>query len=134
MLSGRVQYSKTLFFSPSTCPPRLLSRVIAILSIHHLSSPFPRGFSIPCHTWPPPAHYALFCVMPVDAGASGALDDSNPSQEPPFSSSALPSVFLSDGHILCLSLPPLSTRSSTCASAPLLMDVKVELLTNPPHT
>lgn len=33
------------------------------------SKPLPRVFSTPCHTWTPPAHYALFCVMPVDTVA-----------------------------------------------------------------
>lgn len=69
MLSGRAQYSKTILFQMPPSSPTDLQLFSPSTIFPPL--PLPRGFSIPCHTWPPPAHYAMFCVMPVDAGASG---------------------------------------------------------------
>lgn len=78
MLSGWGQYSESLFFfffSFFFSVALLLSN--GTFSPHHSSSltsaispslPFPCGFSIRCHTWPPPTHYALFCVLPMDGG------------------------------------------------------------------
>lgn len=104
---GGVQYSKTLLPFFSKCPPCLLQSYS--YSLHPpspLHCPFPpRGFSTPCHTWPPPAHYALFCVMLVDARAGRVWMISIHLRDP-FAPPTVFTLFLSDRHIFCLS--PLS--------------------------
>lgn len=88
-------------FSPSTMP----------------IAPSPCGFSTPCHTWPPPAHYALFCVMLVDARAGRVWMISIHLRDP-FAPPTVFSLFLSDRHIFCLSpLSPSILHLCQCTSA-----------------